>query len=406
MAGQGFRYVLLCFVAAASLPLAGCWNRTEVNDLALVTGAAIDLAEGKMIELSVQVFIPRTGGGQQAMGGGGGGGGGGAGGGAQTLVRSGRGATIAEAMSKLQEKFPRKLFWGHTDVFIIGESLAKQGIRDQVDFLMRFPQTRERAAMFVSEGEAKKTLGFHPPLERSSAEVLREMSKSRLSMDVDLKKLAQMLSGGAGAAALPWVEMLPPEKGQMTKQSIPYVYGVGVFKKDRLVGQLDDIMTRGVLWVRDEIVKETVITITPQGTEGYVSFNLESSTTNVVPEIRDNKWSVTINIETNENLIQNATRLDVMSMKVNDSLERQLEEEIRHRVEEACSHAKEMGTDIFDFADDFHRKYPKQWNSVKAHWEDKFASLEINVATRVKIRRPGSTTSTGANRPQDEVEKP
>lgn len=395
------RVVLLCSLVVCTAMLSGCWNRTEVNDLALVTGAAIDKKEGDYIELSVQVYIPRTGGGQQGMGAQGGGGGGG---GVKTLVRSAKGTTVAEAMSKLQELLPRKIFWGHTDIFVIGERMAKQGIRDLIDFIMRFPQPRERAAVFVTKGDAKKTLGFHPPLERTSSEVLREMAKSKLSIDVDVKKLCQMLSGDAQAAALPWVEMLPLEFEHNQNQTIPYIRGTAVFRKDKLAGELDDETTRGLLWVRDEIVKEAVITITPKDSPGYISFNLDSSSTKLVPQIKNGVWSITVKIETNENMIQNATPLDIMVPAINASLEQQLQEEIRGRVEKALTQTKVLKTDVFGFAEAFHRKYPKEWNRVKDQWDVRFPELDVKIDAKATIRRPGSTT-TGGNRPEDEVKK-
>ena len=79
--------------------LTGCWDRIEIHDLAIVTGAAIDQKDDE-IELSVQVFIPK------AMGSGGGQSSGG--GGKITYTASQTGKNIADALSKLQGKFPRE----------------------------------------------------------------------------------------------------------------------------------------------------------------------------------------------------------------------------------------------------------------------------------------------------------
>ena len=130
--------------------LSGCWDRVEINDLAIVTAAAIDETDDNQIELSLQVFIPK------AIGSGGGqGGGGGGGGGATTMLRSQKGINISDALSKLQSEIPRKIFWGQCKVFIFGEKLAKEGIQEQMDFFLRHPQPRERAYLYVSEGKAK-----------------------------------------------------------------------------------------------------------------------------------------------------------------------------------------------------------------------------------------------------------
>lgn len=50
--------ILLFFLA--SFLLSGCWDRREVNDTALVLGAAIDKEKGGGIRLTVQILIPKA----------------------------------------------------------------------------------------------------------------------------------------------------------------------------------------------------------------------------------------------------------------------------------------------------------------------------------------------------------
>lgn len=94
----------LCLLIFIIMLLSGCWDRQELNDLALIMAAGFDIKSDHKIELSVLVFIPKGGGSQQGMDVSGE-----IGGGEQTLVRSAEGVTIADAMSKLQEILPRKI---------------------------------------------------------------------------------------------------------------------------------------------------------------------------------------------------------------------------------------------------------------------------------------------------------
>ena len=75
-------------------------------------------------------------------------------------MRSHKGTNVSDAMSKLQGGLPRKIFWGQCKVFVFGEKLAKKGIQKEIDFILRHPQARERAYLFVSEGKAKSVLEF------------------------------------------------------------------------------------------------------------------------------------------------------------------------------------------------------------------------------------------------------
>ncbi|MDG0790058.1 hypothetical protein OMP38_03720 [Cohnella ginsengisoli] len=56
------KWAKACRIIAASmlLPLsAGCWDRLEINDLALVMATGIDEVEEGQVKLSVQIFVPK-----------------------------------------------------------------------------------------------------------------------------------------------------------------------------------------------------------------------------------------------------------------------------------------------------------------------------------------------------------
>ena len=113
----------------------------EINDLAIVTGAAIDQKENDQIELSIQVFVPKA----LSSGGGQGGGGGGS---KITYTASQTGKNIADALSKIQGKFPREIFWGQCKVFIFGEELAKKRDPKADGLFTSSSRTRGRAYVF------------------------------------------------------------------------------------------------------------------------------------------------------------------------------------------------------------------------------------------------------------------
>lgn len=374
--------LLLLILIFTVVFLTGCWDRQEVNDLALVTAAGFDKKADNTIELTVLVFIPKGGGNQQTMESS-------SVGGSQTLVRSAGGITIADAMAKLQEKLPRQIFWGHTDVFIFDEDLAKEGISNHVDFIMRHPQLRERGQIFVSKQKTKEILSLLPPLERDLSEVLRELSQHKLGMNVTTKILAQMLISDSGDCALPWISILPPEKAKDQKQTIAYITGTAIFKKDKMVGLIDDSVTRGVLWLRNEI-RLAIITIKPPDTKGYISVNLLQAESTLIPKIENGKWKIILKTESNSDIVQNTTNLDVTDPAVVKLLEHQLEQMTEKRINLAREHVqKDMKVDIFGFAEAFHRKYPDVWNKEKDRWNEIFPDVEVTFKTKNKIRRQG-----------------
>ncbi|MFP3126070.1 hypothetical protein OH784_25860 [Ectobacillus funiculus] len=85
--------------------MAGCWSRVEINDIAIVTATAIDKMRNGKIRIALQVAIP------QKLGPIGSGGSG-----AEmqtTILISETGENVMDASRRLQEKFPRRIFF-HT----------------------------------------------------------------------------------------------------------------------------------------------------------------------------------------------------------------------------------------------------------------------------------------------------
>lgn len=377
-----------------SLLLTGCWDRIEINDLGLVLATGLDLTDDGELELSVQLAIP------QAMGGGQGPSGGQGGGGEATTVEKVTGRTIFDALSKLQASVSRRIFWGHNRVIIIGEKLAEAGIQKHIDFFARHPSPRLRSYIFVSKGKATDVLSVVPDFENASSEVAREIAKFQIGLSVTLKDLLEMLSGEAGAAVLPWIEVEQEEKGKGGLR----VNGTAVFKKDKMIDRIDEELTRGILWLRDE-VKLAAVILEPEEAEGHISFDLLRSRTELVPKIENDNWKMIVKITTEDDTVENETNLNLMNPEIVKKLEKQLEEMVEERIRVTLDQVqKELKVDVFGFSDAFHNKYPKQWAKVKDQWGEKFPEIEVEIQTKAYIRRPGMST-TPQGKPEEEVQQ-
>ncbi|MBA9028335.1 spore germination protein KC [Peribacillus huizhouensis] len=376
---------LMLLLCLTSIFLTGCWDRTEVNDLALILAAGIDKGKNKNIELSAQIYIPggSQGGQQSGMSSGSSSG--------QSFVRSAEGETIADAMARLQEELTREVFWGQNEVLIIGEKLAKAGISDEIDFWMRHSEPRIRADVFVSKGRSKSVLGAKPELERDAAKQLRKIVKTHIGVKVTVKDLSQMLAGESAPAVLPWVEKLPPSLMDKKKE-IPIINGAAIFKEGKMVGRLDDKETRGILWPRNEI-KSGMITIAIDDENGYISLKLLRSHTELIPSIKNGQWSMHIKTNADLEVVQNTTKLNLFNSKVIKRSKQKVADEIEQRERLAFSEVQEkLNSDIFGFANEFQSKYPQIWKQKKDEWNEIFPQVAVSFETKVKIKRTGLAT--------------
>jgi len=359
--------------------LAGCWNAREVNDLAIITATGVDLTEDGQIELSVKIYLTSPSGSGSMSGQPDGNKG-------TSVVRSVTGINMADAASRLQKKISRKVFWGQTDVFLFGERMARAGLEEPLDFLLRHTASRERAHVFVSESTAKNVLLLSPSIERSVADALVHMAEQQTGLNITMMDLAQMLISKSKAAVLPIVLIT---SGQGEQESFPYIQGVAAIKNGRMIGQMNENATRGVMWLRNEI-RQATVTVSPEQSDGYVSLHLHRNHTRLIPKIEGGRWIMTVRITGQDDVVENTTDLDLSVPDHIGKVEKELEKVVNTRVKMALELAqKEYNADVFQFADTFYRKYPKIWEANADRWDEIFPEVEVRLETDLRIARPG-----------------
>ena len=369
-----------------SFLLSGCGNIRELNQIAIVLAAAIDLTEDGEIELSAQVLNPHS---TSTSGGGGAGGGGGK----FTIVRTAKGLTVADAASKLQEKIPRKIFWGHCNVFVFGRKLAKKGIYDAADYIVRAPQTREQALLFVSDGDAKEALNVEPPMEKQSGRVLYLLTKQHVLMSLTVKDFMEMKLGPSDAIFLPFVSVLPLNPTDQPKETIPYIKGTAILKKGKLIGILNDSLTRGVMWLRNEVKESQVVVKDPLGEKGTITLSPFKATIRLIPVIKNGQWKMIAKASAKGEIVENVTNLNIMNLTTVRKIEKEMDIDISKRIKQSFKKLqKDMDSDVVGFAEEFHRKYPEEWKKAQNHWDDIFRNMELEVEIDSHIIGPGLLT--------------
>lgn len=375
--------------------LSGCWDSIEIQNLAIITAAAIDSEENHKVKVSVQIFIPRTitsgeSGEDPSLG--------------STFVREGIGKNLAEAISVLQTNIPRKLFWGQCKIFIFGHDLAKTGIRNELDFLIRHPAPRINSNLYVSEGKASNLLKLIPPLERYSGEVLSKFSQHQeVGVDTTLSDISKDLTEASQSFSLPYIKRLKSDEyARKSYETIPTIVGTAIFKKDKMIGNIDLEETRGLLWLSRKIQKSTV-SIKPEENENEVIMMPTSGSVRFKPQIINNQWIMNIQIQVAASIIQNETFLSLLQEDVITKLEKGLENKLRDRISKTLEKIqKEYQADVVGFGRRFHQKYPEQWKKVKDHWDEKFPEVDVKLSVNATIKRSGDIGGPAAL-PEEEV---
>jgi spore germination protein KC len=369
-----WRFVRMIACGSLLFILSGCWDRSELSDIMIITGFGIDQVGKNNLRLCTQTFVPEiSSGGRTSKPG--------------TIVRCEEGSTIADALSRLQLKYSRRLFWGHSSTLVISKQFAQShGIQEISDFLVRFPEVWYRQKLFVSNVAAESILAYESPLEMSS-EILREMAVSRHMLEMDLLQYSKMINNEAHTAVLPIVD-LKKERGK-SPHKVVEVVGTAVFKKDNWAGELDMELTRGLLWFRNE-VREATFTIHPEKGNKELSLLILQANGELKPSIEGGKWKMTIKVVSEDDIAQNETSLDTSDPAVIERLERESEYVLRTRLKETVARVQsELNTDVLGYADVFYNKYPQIWKKTRDNWGSQFRQVETEYDVHVNIARPG-----------------
>ncbi|GAA3403655.1 Ger(x)C family spore germination protein [Paenibacillus hodogayensis] len=376
---------------AALLLLTGCWDRIEINDMAIVMGAGIDQDDQNKVHLSVEVYLPTGSSADSAQSGSDSGSSKDQSG---TITASASGGSLSEALGHLQERLSRRLYWGHNNIYIIGKKRAEHGIQEDLEFVLRFIGMRERASFYVSEGRANEVLQVVPYLERSAVEALRELSKTQVSTEVDMKHiLERIVRNPEQTFYVPHVLSGPEmvDKGHIRNTDEPYFRGLAVLKNGKLVGTLDNDSMLGTLWLTDRVKSSTQIAY-PAG-RGKITMSLSSSSTERLPRILpDGTWEMRIKVRYEGDIVQNTASLDPMKPEELEQIVEGANTYIRSRIERALESLQKKQADVLDFGEQFHKKYPKAWKQEKANWGKRFAEVKPVLDVQIATVRQGVMT--------------
>jgi spore germination protein KC len=369
---------------------AGCWSRKEMNDIAIVAGIAVDKADGKYL-LSAQILNPGQMSEQQGQGGG-----------VPVTTFATEADTIHEGIRKLTAVSPRKLHFSHIRIFVLGEEIAREGIRNVLDLLLRDQELRPDFYVAVAKAaKAVDILSTFTTLEKVPAEKLYkglETSEKYWapSVGVHLDDLIKALISEGRQPVLMGLEISgdvrKADKEENTKAIRPKAIlrysSLGVFKEDKLIGWLNEDESRGYNFIVDNVNQSVTDISCPQG--GKLVVELMHTKTKLKAKFAEGKPELEIRIDAEGNVSEVECQIDLSKTKSIYELEKRAEQRIQGYVEAAVRKVQTgFKSDIFGFGEAMHRDQPKHWKAIKNEWEQLFTTVSVHPNVDVKLRRTG-----------------
>ncbi len=359
--------------------LTGCWNYQELNEYAIVTGMAVDIKEDSY---QVSFLIANGNKTEQEQ--------------AKTSLLSGEGETIYNAIKDISLASPKELYVSHLSVVIISEEVAKRGISNLLDYLLREPQSHQNFYLLVSKDvKASDILSILSPLsDYPSQNIAANISNtSKLQGKISDASFNVFISKYLSTGFEPIINSITIigdiKEGQSadsqdkTKQdAYTKLDSLAIFKQDKFVTWATQEQSIGIDLVLGEI--ETLYFNVPCENSFAVTV---SNDYKVEYQIEKDKIKVTTSAE--GTLREVDCKINLEKEEEIKKLEKVASEEMRKYIVDAIQLAKNNKTDIFGFGSKYYKKYPHEYAKIK-DWNNFFVTLPIEVETKFKYTRKGS----------------
>jgi spore germination protein KC len=373
--------------------LTGCWSVKELTDIAIVSALGIDRTEDGY-KVSVQIINP----GEIAAKKGGGGLG--------MSVFDAEGRSVAEAVRKLTTVTPRKPYLSHLRVVILGEELAKAGIRKPLDFLSREHEMRTDYVITIAKGmKAEDQLKVLTPMEKISANKIfssietAEQNWAPTKIVLLDELISSMVSDGKEPVITGLEIIGNPETGSTIDNIQRAKAGtiiksdfLGVLKDDKLIDWLDESESKGFNYITDNI-NQTVGFMECDG-GGTITIETIRSKTDRKGTIKNGKPKININVMTEANISDVECPVDLSKSETIKDIENEMNKKTEEIILSSVEKAKKLNSDIFGFGEVIGRAEPKKWEDLKKNWDEEFRNTDVEVKADIKIRRTGTISES------------
>lgn len=382
--------LLVCLLAA------GCWNRVELNDIAVISASGVDWQDGKWV-LSYQVVIPQAISNQGASSNS-----------AAVNVFSTKGESIRSAVSKASQETSRRLYFSHTQILIIGQEAARKGLSPLLDTYLRNHDSRETVSVYLARGSARRMLEQLIPLEKIPGAAIQRMitneeMNSSIFRQMTIHQVLMDLLGTAHATGIPGLVVAGTKESmdkaeKLTRTNTPSkvrLSEMALIKDDKLVGWINNEESQGAMWLANHVKRTTISFACAEDGKGKrsSSIRITHAKTKLQPELSNGKWIMHVNANAEGTLMEYNCNGNLGEPQQVVKVEQLIEGEIAAIIENGWQAVRKHRADVLGFGDVIHKKYPKQWSQSAESWTEQFPNTEVKISVKVKIVSTGMSGS-------------
>lgn len=373
---------LLLSIILSMIFMTGCSDYTDVSDRLIVLGMGFDYdAEKQNYKVTFQNLIfERVSSGSS----------GDQGDGKTVDVSMEEIEQAGQALNKIDRQQAKIPYLEHTQLFIIGEEAARNGIGPVIDNIFRSNRYRATSQILVTDGRAEDILRWQSNLSKVPMDFIQDLVTTQAVMKekavADSHRFMEFFSDqyiGSSTGVISIVEKSDGKKAINLDR-------MAIFKNDQLAGILDETETLGFLWATGNIRRRDIDILLNEEKKEGVLLRERSDIAKIIPKLEDGRIKMQIKITSETDMESYSSTLDIYNPETIKLIQQKQEEKIRNEIQTCIKKLqKGLKVDALRFSKAIHSKYPAKWKEMKKDWESIYPDLEVQVEVRVVLRGSG-----------------
>lgn len=387
------RFASIIALSMLMIVMSGCWGKTELNEIGIVTATGVDLEPDGSIRITVLSVQPEGTTTASVVR-------------SSTWIGTAVGKDLIDAAYNLNSIALKKLSWLHNKIIIVGQNMAGSKMNDVIDFLARNREIRFSSYILVAGGRAFDLLQAPADIQKDlPTEILGmirnddKWSKSyaaniREFLMSDAEHCGDLVTGKIWFTNESRTTFSAPkedyEKLALMGEKLPIVFmeGCALFKGGEMLGWLSPNQTKGYLWITGKLQPGTVISL---GDGKTLALKDAASRTSVAMKAEGGNITARVKVDVRGTLVEQTDKENIKEENTVQNIEKMFSEAIKAEMEEAVKTIqKEYNADVFRFGSQLNKQHPDEWKKVEKDWESTvFNKVKVIYDVKVTIERTG-----------------
>ena len=370
---------VLLLAAVQLFLLSGCWNYVEIDEQINVSGIALDIGrEGKRLHLSAEIVT--VGKGEHSE--------------FESHVMEAEGNTVFEAIREMMTLSSKKLYFGHCKLMVIGEDLARSGIRELLDLPLRNHELRTTMNVVIAKGCSGRALLLTKGLTTTIVsyricDMLKtcERSVGCAAMAKDYQIFDGLEAPGL-AVTIPALELT-----EIDGEDAVRLCGAGVFDGDRLIGWFTVPQTACLSLLKNKY--KTGLLTAEAAESPYFSSSFEVYRAGSAMKVScagDGTVTADITVKLRINIGEVQTKADYLdpaqTAKTAFALEKNVEHDLRHVADLTQNTFR---CDVLGVGQQLEKTDPAAWRALGPDWKTRYPRVKFQIRAEVTIMSSGAS---------------